>query len=174
MRLALVSLGLLGLAACKPLSAVQVPTEVAEQLLDPQTASQIKALQTQGAMQAEANPIAGFAGSQTLHATPPEEQIAAARSILDSIAKDPSFLADPAKLKALASPEGFDAEVLVMEWENGKALDPKSKLLQNAQSLLRAGWAIQRVGYDQTKRVLLLFWVRLMRLPRAPGPATGS
>jgi len=173
-RVALTALVILGLVACKLLPPAEVPKEVVEELLDPQTASQIRALQTQGAVQAEANPIAGFAGSQTLHSTPPEEQIAAARSILDSIAKDPTFLSDPAKLKALASPEGFDAEVLVMEWENGKALDPKSKLLQNAQSLLRAGWAIQRVGYDQTRRVLLLYWVRLMRLPRAPGPASGS
>jgi hypothetical protein len=159
----------LGLAACKPLPVTEVPPEAAQQLLDAQTANQIQRLQTAAAMQAQTNNTPGFGGSVVWHATPPEQQLAAARSVLEAIQKDPSILNDPDKIKALAATDGFDAETLVMEWDNGKALDPKSGLLQNAQNLLRSGWAIQRVGYDPQKHTLLLYWVRLVRVLKVPG-----
>lgn len=147
----------------------EVPPEAAHQLLDPVTASQIQRLQTAAVLEAQANNTPGFGGSVVWHATPPEHQLSAARSVLEAIQKDPSILNDPDRIKSLAATDGFDAETLVMEWDNGRALDPTSGLLQNAQNLLRSGWAIQRVGYDQQKRMLLLYWVRLVRVAKVPG-----
>lgn len=171
-RIALRSMALLALVlvSCKPLPLAEVPPEPAHQLLDPGTASQIQRLQTAAAMEAQANNTPGFGGSVVWHAAPSEQQLSAARSVLEAIQKDPTILNDPDRFKGLAATDGFDAETLVMEWDNGRALDPQSGLLQNAQNLLRSGWAIQRIGYDPQKRMLLLYWVRLVRVAKVRGP----
>lgn len=159
------------LSACKPAHLTEIPADVAQQLLDAQTANQIAFHQSQAAL-ALAREQEAQKQKERL-----DELIAASQgndpnaqlSLLKALAADPTLMGDPARLRGLGAREGTQGQTMVTEWDPRNLTKPGYVQAQEANKHMTQGWAIQNVGYDRKKQVFLLHWMKVIRTSVLPG-----